>query len=110
MLQASLLGEIVKPITEFLECLAEWFIGALLALQITIFNLLIAALMAIVSPILELLPKVELEHLGLPPFLAWVNYLFPMEYFVTVVLVVLGIEFIWWAVHIALRWAKAASE
>jgi hypothetical protein len=109
MVSASLIGELFGPLAQFLQCLAEWFLGALEWLLLTVTNLLIAAVMGIVGAVLSLLPEVELGGLTELPFLAWVNYLMPLEYFITVALLVLGIEFVWWVVSIALRWAKAAS-
>jgi hypothetical protein len=109
MVLASILGELLEPLIEFLKCLGLWFLGALEWLALTVANLLIAAVMGLVSVVLAILPEVELSHLTLPPFLAWVNYLFPMEYFITVALVVLGIEITWWLVKIGLRWARAVG-
>jgi hypothetical protein len=109
MVLASILGELLNPLVEFLKCLALWFLGALEWLFITFANLLLKALMVLVS-VLALLPEVNLEHLSLPPFLALVNYILPMTYFITLVLLTLTVELVLWGVNIALRWIRARGN
>jgi hypothetical protein len=103
------LGELLEPLFNFLVCLAEYLGGVILWALETVLNLLIVAVMALVSGVLGLLPEVELSGLTLPPWLAWVNYLLPVEYFVTLALLLLAVDLAWWVASIALRWAKAVA-
>lgn len=105
----SIFFELVSPIVEFLRCLALWFLGALEWLILGLLNLLIAAVMAAVSVVLALLPVVNLEHISLPPWLALIAYVMPLGYLLTLALLALGIELVWWAVQIVLKWAKVVG-
>jgi len=99
--------DLLSPLFDLLVCLFKWGAGLLLAGIVGLVNLLIAGLMAILGPLLALLPTVDLAQVDLPPFLAWANYVFPLDQFVIATGLVVSVLVSWQLIQLALRWLKA---
>jgi hypothetical protein len=100
---------ILSPLFDFLICLAKFATGLLAAAVVGLVNLLVATLMALLGPILTLLPEVDLPTLDLPPLLAWANWLFPLDQALIAAGVILTVLLAWPVVAIGLRWLKVVS-
>jgi hypothetical protein len=94
---------------DFLICLANFAVGLLLAGMILLVNGLVAALMLLLTPLLALLPTVDLGSVSPPPFLAYANWLLPIDYFIALLMIVLMILALWHLVAIGLRWLKVVE-
>jgi hypothetical protein len=101
--------DLLSPLVDFLICLAKWAVGALVSGIVSLVNLLLAALMALLGPLLGLLPTVNLPNLQLPDFLASVNWLFPVDQALIALGLVITVELAWPLVALGLRWLKAVS-
>lgn len=93
----------------FLKCLMLWVVGAAMAGLAAMVNLFLVVLMALLGPLLSLLPDVQLSSIQLPSFLAWANWLFPLDQFVIATGVVLAVLVAWHLVAIGLRWLKVVE-
>jgi hypothetical protein len=102
----SFLGGAFASLFSFLICIAEWMIGAGEWLLMTTFNLLLAGLMALLGPLLSLLPVVTLPSLSLGSGASLVNYFFPLDVLVTIVAIVLPIYLALPLVLTGLRWLR----
>jgi hypothetical protein len=92
----------------FLECIVEFLVGAVEWVLITVFNLVIAALAACLSPILALLPSVTLPSISLGSFVANANYFFPIDTVMTILAIALPIYLLIPLIRTVLRWLKVS--
>jgi len=99
----------VQWLIDFLICLAKFGVGLLLAGLVGLVNLFLAALMALLSPLLALLPEVDLGDVQPPDLLALANWLLPLDQFVLLTAVVLSLLGMWHVAAIALRWLKVVE-
>jgi hypothetical protein len=99
-------SSILDPLFAFLVCIVKWAVGELLYVLVWLVNGLIAGLMALFSPLIDLLPVIDLGSVTQPSWFAWVNWFFPMQFFVTLSLLIIGVLVVWRVVAIALRWLK----
>lgn len=101
------LSQFLGWLTGCLECVARFLVGLLLAGLTELVNLFVAALMLLLSPILALLPDVSFDQL-LPdwPWLAWINYMIPLDYALALFTIVVTVLLAWRVVSIGLRWLK----
>jgi len=94
----------------FLKCLLLWVVGAAIAGVTALVNVIVAGLMALVGPVLGLLPTVDLGSVALPSTvvdaMGWVGYFLPVTYGIAVALVVLAVQLAWVPVAAVLRWAR----
>jgi hypothetical protein len=103
------MGALFGSLFGFLKCLLQWVVAAALAGLVTLGNLLVAALAALATLVLTLLPDVDLPTISLPPSLAWANWLFPLDQAVIAGGVVVTVLLAWIVVGVGLRWAKVIA-
>jgi ABC-type multidrug transport system permease subunit len=101
--------DLLRPLFSFLICLLGWGAGLLLSLLTGLINLLIAGLMLLLGPLLGLLPDVDLSRYEPPGYLAWANWLFPLDQFVIALGVVALVLVAWHVISIGLRWLKVVE-
>lgn len=100
---------ILQGILDFLLQLVCWIMTAL----VLTFNLIIAALGALIAAAIELLPEID----GVPAVpdeitaaAGWVNWFFPVGTVLNFFTFIVGAWLLWQAVVLGLRWAKATDE
>ncbi len=101
--------DLLRPLFEFLICLLTWAAGLLVALLVGMVNLLVAALMFLLGPLLGLLPDVDLSQYEPPAYLAWANWIFPLDQFVIALGVVVLVLVAWHVISVGLRWLKVVE-
>jgi ABC-type multidrug transport system permease subunit len=101
--------DLLRPLFSFLICLLEWGAGLLIALLTGLANLLIAGLMLLLGPLLGLLPNASLASFEVPGYLAWANWLFPLDQFAIALVVVVAVLVVWGVISIGLRWLKVVE-
>jgi len=101
--------DLLSPLFDLLLCLARFLAGLILAGLVKVLNLVILGLMALLGPILSLLPETELPTLDLPPLLAWANWLLPIDQALIALGVVLTVLAVWPLLAVGLRWLKVVS-
>jgi len=99
-------SSILSPLIDFLICLAKFATALLLSGITLLVNATVAVLMALLTPLLNLLPTVTLPTLNPPSFLAWANYLFPLDQVAIAGGLVVTVLLAWPAVAVGLRWLK----
>src|ERR1700761_6522321 len=99
----SWLGSAFSALFGFLECLLLYLVGAIEWVLVSVFNLVIAALAAIVGPVLALLPSVTLPSVSLGSFVAGANYFFPVDTLFLIVGIVLPISLLLPVIRTVLR-------
>ncbi|HEX4345658.1 MAG TPA: hypothetical protein VHZ31_08860 [Solirubrobacteraceae bacterium] len=100
---------LLSGLIDFLKCLVLYGTGLLEWALISLFNLLVSTLAALIGPLLGLLPTVDLGSVALPSWVAWANWFLPLDTFAALLTIVVAVLIAGWAVRIALRWIKAVS-
>jgi hypothetical protein len=96
----------IQWLIDFLVCLAKFAVGLLVDGLILLVNGLVAALMLVLGPLLGLLPDLDLGNANVPSFVAWSNWLFPLDQFVLALSLVVTVLTAWHLVAVGLRWLK----
>lgn len=104
----SWLANAISGLFGFLSCLVQFAVGAIEALLITVFNLVIVALAACISPILSLLPSVTLPSLSMGSFVAQANYFFPIDTLVEILAFVVPLYLLIPLIRTVFRWVRVS--
>lgn len=103
------MASLLSSALNFVKCLFLWLAASIEALLMTVFNAIIAALMAVLDLVTSLLPTVTLPDLSPPSFIAQINYVFPLSDFVYATGLVVIVLLAWQVAQIALRWIRAVA-
>jgi len=98
--------DLLNPLFSFLACLVKWALLSLLAILIWLLNALIAGLMGLLNPLFQLLPEISLGEADMPSWFAGVAWFFPLDFFIALSLLIIGVLVVWRVVAIGLRWLK----
>jgi hypothetical protein len=101
--------DLLNPLIAFLICLLKWVLLSLIWVALVILNYLLKALMAVLGPLFDLLPVVDLGSVQMPTWFAAVNWFFPVLFFVQLSLVILVVLVVWRVVAIGLRWLRVVA-
>ncbi len=101
--------DLLRPLFDFLKCLVLWAVGLVAYVLMGLVNLVLAGLMFLLSPLLGLLPTVNLEDVSLPGFLAMANWLFPLDHLVVAMGITVVLLSVWHIASIGLRWLKVVE-
>lgn len=100
------LWDLLSPLFDFLKCLVIWAVGMIEFVLLSLVNGVISGLMALVTVALMLLPRWDPPLLSELPFVAQLNWLFPIDQLVIATTLVVTVLLVWHVAAVALRWAK----
>lgn len=106
---AGWISALLGSLFTFLKCVIAWAVGALVAGVTVLVNLFLAALFAILGPLLGLLPNVSLANTTAPGWLAAANWALPLDQFVIATGVIVAVLVVWHVISIGLRWLKVVE-
>lgn len=101
--------DLLRPLFDFLKCLVVFAVELVAAAVMGLVNLVLAGLMFLLTPLLALLPTVQLEDVSLPGFLAMANWLFPLDHLVVAMGITAVLLGVWHVASIGLRWLKVVE-